>query len=672
LTVPAPLWAQDDRDVEVLVEPGEQISVPADNRPAASSPWIDELCRCATPPHENTDHDGRLVIVVDAGSGLFDECGNQDSQKWAILQWGLFDLLDGVCSDTPLAVVVASDKMRILHRLSRISASERWRVRRDVMALRPMDSRTGMAAVPAELQKLFDATGPAPAKQHANHVVLLTAGGAGFTAPQFAGLVKKHRPHLYVIGVRTNRADRTGLEVLAREAGGTAAFVQSSAEYSTVLPAVLTGLGTGDSPESASAQKLREALDACCRDKERLCCELRQREAVLVEVRNSLQINLKMAEEFAKVIVTIEALIKEYLQTGPGKGGKPNDDDCTKFSIKLDGLKLEWNNHVEKYFGLIKLETNALKIEVANIDVRIARIEERLKAIEELDRKLTILIDRPGGSPGGSRSDSHLAFWQFWLGLIGGLLAIARFLFVYNRARRERFEEFVWKKTEKAKSLIDEMLADPRCRDALRMIDWDGREFEIAEHRKNVVITRRILIEALKPCSERSQSEYSDTEIYIRDCFDALLDRFATLDQFIRNGLIRFEDVMFPIEYYLEKISLDDDLKLVFARHVVMFASSLSFSFMARFGFWDTKWDEGRASSRPVTGCVQHWLEIQIDKAGHPCLVHHPRGHSHPAPAGNVLYEKIDEKEWLEFECEPRLGWSAKIERIEKLSPVQK
>jgi hypothetical protein len=160
--------------------------------------------------------------------------------------------------------------------------------------------------------------------------------------------------------------------------------------------------------------------------------------------------------------------------------------------------------------------------------------------------------------------------------------------------------------------------------------------------------------------------------VYIRDCFDALLDRFATFDQFIRNGLIRFEDTMFPVEYYLEKISFDSELKLVFARHVVEYASSLSFSFIARFGFWKVAEDERRESKPPEPGCVQHWLEVRIDEAGHPCLVHHRRRHSDPMPPGLLLDDSKTDDEWNEFENEPRLGWAARIERIEKRSIVKK
>jgi hypothetical protein len=255
------------------------------------------------------------VIVVDVSSEMLDDCAHCDMQKLAILQWGVFDLLDAVYTDMPLGVVVVTDKARTLHNLAPLSTAERWKIRRELMALQPVSSRRALASVPSELRRLFGGSEPTNAGNRGDQVLVLTVGGRDLAAHHCAALAREHPFRLHVIGIRSNPSDRGGLESLARNTRGTASFVESNMEYVTSLTAILAELEGASFADQGATRKLRGALDACYREKGRLCCELEQREALLIEIRSSQNVNLK------KALAAIETLVETCLKAGHNVSG---------------------------------------------------------------------------------------------------------------------------------------------------------------------------------------------------------------------------------------------------------------------------------------------------------------------------------------------------------------
>jgi hypothetical protein len=77
--------------------------------------------------------------------------------------------------------------------------------------------------------------------------------------------------------------------------------------------------------------------------------------------------------------------------------------------------------------------------------------------------------------------------WKDWLqvlawgaAVLGGGVALfkARHEVVQNREQRQR--ELRWEQARAAKELLDEMLSDEGTDAALTMLDWEGREYEVA------------------------------------------------------------------------------------------------------------------------------------------------------------------------------------------------
>jgi len=102
-----------------------------------------------------------------------------------------------------------------------------------------------------------------------------------------------------------------------------------------------------------------------------------------------------------------------------------------------------------------------------------------------------------------------------------------------------------WKKTELARQMVKEIWENPKCAAAMKLTDWSNRWFKL-DNDQVVRITREEVEEALRPHSEKP---FTEKEIYVRDCFDDLLDALQTLDHYIRRKLIVRKDVQYPLEY---------------------------------------------------------------------------------------------------------------------------
>lgn len=65
-------------------------------------------------------------------------------------------------------------------------------------------------------------------------------------------------------------------------------------------------------------------------------------------------------------------------------------------------------------------------------------------------------------------------------------------------------------------------------------------------------VTWEEMEEALRP--HDVNSSFSSKEVYVRDCFDNLFDAIEQIEHFPRIELIEFEDVRYPLGYYISKL----------------------------------------------------------------------------------------------------------------------
>jgi hypothetical protein len=135
--------------------------------------------------------------------------------------------------------------------------------------------------------------------------------------------------------------------------------------------------------------------------------------------------------------------------------------------------------------------------------------------------------------------------------IIGGLIAAFKALHETAENRRMRARELRWKKAQFAKEILDQLDQNKRFRDALTMLDWTGREFEISQG-KIEEISWEDLSAALRTWHE--PMSFTDKEVYIRDCFDELFDGMNMLEHYLRTELLSFQDVQFPMAYHITKL----------------------------------------------------------------------------------------------------------------------
>jgi hypothetical protein len=178
-----------------------------------------------------------------------------------------------------------------------------------------------------------------------------------------------------------------------------------------------------------------------------------------------------------------------------------------------------------------------------------------------------------------------------WLAAtVGGLVAVFKALYEVQQSRLQRAHELRWRQAQAGKQLNDEMLSDQPAKSALEMLDWDGREFEIAP-----AGTGPIRKSEWRSALRTSNTDFSGKEMFVRDCFDNLLYFMGIMEHHIRRGLVVFEDVAYPLEYYIGIMNLD---RGIFVRYMEAYGFARSVSFLERFPKWSEAAEVARKQVR--------------------------------------------------------------------------
>jgi len=170
----------------------------------------------------------------------------------------------------------------------------------------------------------------------------------------------------------------------------------------------------------------------------------------------------------------------------------------------------------------------------------------------------------------------QVAAW--FVAVVGGLIAAGLALWQAAQNHQQREKDLRWKQAAAGRDLVDEMLDDEGASVALDMLDSDEREYELDDG-ASATITAEQVLAALKlpPKSD------ADDCVYVRECFDALFYYFARFEHFLKTGLVTFEDVREPAEYYVEYLAEDKPLYLKYVE-VARFRSVPEF--LDRFPSW--------------------------------------------------------------------------------------
>lgn len=161
--------------------------------------------------------------------------------------------------------------------------------------------------------------------------------------------------------------------------------------------------------------------------------------------------------------------------------------------------------------------------------------------------------------------------------IVGGLIAAYKIITEIKQSRIQRHQDLRWKQSNSAHELLKDMLASPLVNDATIMMDWTGREFAIASGNKKSItfeeVTKALRIENLN---------FSEKEVYIRDCADAFLFHVELIEQAIRNELIEFRDIKFPMTYYISAMK-KNDLYDAYLEFIKEYSYKNSERFLGRF-----------------------------------------------------------------------------------------
>jgi len=151
-----------------------------------------------------------------------------------------------------------------------------------------------------------------------------------------------------------------------------------------------------------------------------------------------------------------------------------------------------------------------------------------------------------------------------------------------DQDRAARQEDLRWKRAQAAKGLMDELLTTSDVVSALRMLDWPGDTIraDYLDEKAEFTVSRQDYRDSITV----PKAHFSKKDQFICDAFDGLFWFFAIFEHYISIGLVTFEDVRFPPDYYVDILSRDAD---VFSRYLKHYGLDRASAFLSRFQAWN-------------------------------------------------------------------------------------
>ncbi len=150
--------------------------------------------------------------------------------------------------------------------------------------------------------------------------------------------------------------------------------------------------------------------------------------------------------------------------------------------------------------------------------------------------------------PDANRLETFAKYVAVVSALAAAIVGIGQF----RRGVSQSVRELEWKQAEMARTIVNGMLNDEGW-DAMSMLDWEeGRTYEIAPGSK-VRILPSDVAPALEAALTTHGSQRTDAQRFIGDRYDRFFFLVSQLQAAVRSGLVRKEDVQFPLSWYVEK-----------------------------------------------------------------------------------------------------------------------
>jgi hypothetical protein len=152
--------------------------------------------------------------------------------------------------------------------------------------------------------------------------------------------------------------------------------------------------------------------------------------------------------------------------------------------------------------------------------------------------------------------------------------------------QKQRKDDLRWRQAQAGKSLNDEMQTDPKAWPAMQMLDSSERRY-ILPSVERVSISKQDVRAAL----DVNTTAGDEKSVYIRDCFDSLFYFMAMMEHYISSTLILYEDVAFPMEYYVPLLA---NFRREVAAYLDKYKLTRTVEFLKRFPAWTGATDVAR------------------------------------------------------------------------------
>lgn len=161
--------------------------------------------------------------------------------------------------------------------------------------------------------------------------------------------------------------------------------------------------------------------------------------------------------------------------------------------------------------------------------------------------------------------------------IIGGVIAAFKVIYELKETRKLQSRELRWKQSNSARELLKDLNNSKFAYYATIMIDYSGRNFNIDDNQ-----SFDVNFEDIRRSLRTNLLQFSEKELFIRDCFDNFLFHIEIIEQAIKNQLIEFKDIKFPTEYY-NKLLLKNNLREELFQFMNEYTYSNAIDFFKRF-----------------------------------------------------------------------------------------
>jgi hypothetical protein len=136
--------------------------------------------------------------------------------------------------------------------------------------------------------------------------------------------------------------------------------------------------------------------------------------------------------------------------------------------------------------------------------------------------------------------------------IVSALIAASVGIGQFRRGVSQSVRELEWRQAEMARTIINGMLNDEGW-DAMSMLDWEeGRTYEIAPGTKVRILPSEVA-PALEAALQTNGPKRTETQRFIGDRYDRFFFLVSQLQAAVRSGLVRKDDVQFPLSWYVAK-----------------------------------------------------------------------------------------------------------------------